>query len=214
MKNCMLLLIFLILPSFATAGTIAGHARVVDGDTLAIGDIRVRLDGIDAPETSQTCDGMPCGRHATDALRHMIGGTSVVCHGSTWDAYDRLIAECYAQDRSLNAAMVEQGHALAFRRYSTRFVQHEEQAQARNAGIWASSFTTPWDYRSQQWNKNATAAPENCPIKGNVSRSGVRIYHTPYSRQYDRTVISTAKGERWFCSEREALDAGWRAPLG
>ena len=50
--------------------------------------------------------------------------------------------------------------------------------------------------------------------KGNINRDGERIYHTPWGSQWhDRTRISAAKGEQWFCSEREALDAGWRAPL-
>ena len=55
---------------------------------------------------------------------------------------------------------------------------------------------------------------DGCPIKGNINRDGELIYHTPWGSQwYDRTRISTARGEQWFCSEREALDAGWRAPL-
>ena len=51
----------------------------------------------------------------------------------------------------------------------------------------------------------------DCRIKGNISKHG-RIYHVPGSRWYDETKIDTSKGERWFCSEQEAIDAGWRAP--
>jgi hypothetical protein len=63
--------------------------------------------------------------------------------------------------------------------------------------------------------KRGTKAPDpNCPIKGNINSKGERIYHTPWgSRNYDRTKINTAKGERWFCNEAEAVAAGWRAPL-
>ncbi len=53
----------------------------------------------------------------------------------------------------------------------------------------------------------------NCLIKGNINRHGERIYHVPGSRWYSRTIITPAKGERWFCSEREAIAAGWRPPL-
>ena len=58
-----------------------------------------------------------------------------------------------------------------------------------------------------------TPVPEYCRIKGNINmESGVRVYHTPDSPWYDRTEIDTNKGERWFCTEQEAADAGWRAP--
>jgi len=49
-----------------------------------------------------------------------------------------------------------------------------------------------------------------CIIKGNISDRGERIYHMPGGEFYDRTRISLAKGERWFCSEADARAAGWR----
>lgn len=55
-----------------------------------------------------------------------------------------------------------------------------------------------------------TIQKEGCIIKGNISSKGEKIYHTPGQRYYDRTEVSTAKGERWFCSEKEAIGAGWR----
>jgi len=49
-------------------------------------------------------------------------------------------------------------------------------------------------------------------IKGNISKpSGERIYHVPGSSSYDETRIDEADGERWFCTEQDALRAGWRA---
>jgi hypothetical protein len=53
-----------------------------------------------------------------------------------------------------------------------------------------------------------------CVIKGNISSSGERIYHVPGQRYYDKTVISWSKGERWFCTEQEAVAAGWRKSEG
>ena len=50
----------------------------------------------------------------------------------------------------------------------------------------------------------------DCRIKGDISRSGEPIYHVPGAQHYERTRISAAKGERWFCSESEARTAGWR----
>lgn len=57
---------------------------------------------------------------------------------------------------------------------------------------------------------SAPAYAETCNIKGNVSTRGERIYHVPGQDYYDETRISAAHGERWFCSEEEALAAGWR----
>ena len=53
-----------------------------------------------------------------------------------------------------------------------------------------------------------------CNIKGNISVStGRKLYHVPGQQDYERTVITTEKGERWFCSEQEAIDSGWtKAP--
>ena len=52
---------------------------------------------------------------------------------------------------------------------------------------------------------------QDCLIKGNISKSG-KIYHTPDSKFYKRVKIDTSKGERWFCTVEDAIDAGWRAP--
>jgi hypothetical protein len=49
-----------------------------------------------------------------------------------------------------------------------------------------------------------------CVIKGNISASGERIYHVPGNRYYDATMIDVGRGERWFCTEKEAVAAGWR----
>jgi hypothetical protein len=69
----------------------------------------------------------------------------------------------------------------------------------------------PWAWRQQQRDHAAGARPD-CRIKGNITRGGERIYHRPGDRHYAQTRISTSRGERWFCSEREAREAGWRAP--
>ena len=50
----------------------------------------------------------------------------------------------------------------------------------------------------------------DCDIKGNISSSGEKIYHVPGCASYDKTVISSEKGEKWFCSEEDAKESGWR----
>ena len=70
------------------------------------------------------------------------------------------------------------------------------------------------EYRADRWGRVVADAPDGCPIKGNISSSSERIYHTPWSPWYGRTKITESKGERWFCDEAEAQAAGWRAARG
>ena len=198
---------------------VAGPARIEDGDTLRIGAQAIRLHGIDAPEDGQDCeraDGSSynCGADAENALRRLTRG-GARCTGTRFDGYRRLIATCSSGGvEDLSAEMVRRGHALAYRRYSVDYVSEEAQAEAAERGVWQGSFTSPWAFREAAWTASDAAAPDpECPIKGNVASDGERIYHAPWSRSYKRTRIDEAKGERWFCSEAQALDAGWRAPL-
>ncbi len=204
---------------------ISGPARVIDGDTIDIRGRRIRLEGIDAPESAQTCPGRyaggilgnwSCGKAATAALIKLIGNRSVTCQSQETDKYDRLIATCFAGGRDVNAEMVRCGHAWAFVKYSRTYVALEAQAKAQKLGVWASLRTAEpaWNYRKHRWAKAKQVAPTGCAIKGNISRGGERIYHAPWSPWYDKVRISTAKGERWFCDEQEAIAAGWRSAVG
>jgi endonuclease YncB( thermonuclease family) len=129
-----------------------GTAHIVDGDTLHLNDTKIRLHGIDAPETRQECrrgNGTPyrCGGAATEALRALVGSQPVRCEGSTHDRYRRLIGVCYANGVNLNAEMVRQGWALAYRRYSEDYVSAEDEAHAAKRGMWAGEFDRPWELR-------------------------------------------------------------------
>ena len=120
---------------------------------------------------------------------------------------------CRANGKDINRAMVTAGWALAFRKFSSDYVSDETIAKTAERGIWSGSFIAPWDYRSAQWESAAQLLPNtDCPIKGNINRKGEKIYHAPWSRSYERTRVDETKGERWFCTESEALAAGWRAP--
>lgn len=205
----------------------AMQLRIIDGDTLELNGEKIRLDGIDAPESAQTCvsssgEAYPCGKEATAALKQLTLKHQISCVGVETDVYDRRIATCYADGRNINADMVREGQALAFRRYSERYVKDESDARAAKRGLWSGIFDAPWSYRkgsrkaeSYLTARLGTTSPSNsaghprCPIKGNISANG-RIYHLPGSRDYARTQINEARGERWFCSEIEAIVAGWR----
>ena len=133
---------------------VSGIPRVVDGDTIVIGKDRIRLHGIDAPEQRQTCSHhdleWACGEAATGALSEMVGDNSVTCRGNKRDRYDRLIAVCFVAGRNLNASMVRDGWAVAYRKYSTDYVVAERNAAAKLRGIWKGNFTRPWEWREKK----------------------------------------------------------------
>ena len=129
------------------AADISGHARVVDGDGLEIGGQRIRLHGVDAFETRQMCGAHACGRASADALRNLVGGRPVDCAEMDRDRYDRIVAICHVGGEDLGAAQVRQGHAVAYTRYSQRYVMEERAARRENAGAWAYGFTPPEAWR-------------------------------------------------------------------
>jgi endonuclease YncB( thermonuclease family) len=203
---------------------IVGRASVTDGDTVVIRDIRIRLHGIDAPESAQTCQDATgkdyrCGQAAALALSDRIGQSPISCEPRDTDRYGRTVAVCRKGGEDLNAWMVAQGHAIAYRRYSPDYVAAEANAKAAKRGVWAGTFQEPTDYRKAKRSGGEEPAPAavaagGCAIKGNISAKGDKIYHVPGTRDYERTRIKEADGERMFCSEDEAKAAGWRAPRG
>ncbi len=194
---------------------LSGLPHVIDGDSINIGDQRIRIHGIDAPEGRQTCvrDGVTwlCGQEAGQRMRALVRGSEVRCEGIDQDRYGRIVAKCFAGGRDVGEAMVFEGMALAYRQYSTDYVQAEAMAKAARRGLWSGQFVEPWDWRRGK--RLATASANDnaaCDIKGNISRSGERIYHVPGGAYYGRTKIDRSKGKRMFCSEAEAREAGWR----
>jgi endonuclease YncB( thermonuclease family) len=213
------LAVLLLLPEGGTAARtpLVGQARVIDGDTIEITGERVRLEGIDAPEVAQTCAARvggtwPCGRDAAQALERLVAGRSLACEDRGSDKYGRMLGVCFLGTRDVNAEMVRKGLAWAFVKYSRSYVHEEAQARAAALGIWQAEATPAWVYRAERWAGAEDAAPQGCAIKGNISANG-RIYHLPWSTWYRKVRVDERKGERWFCSEAEALAAGWRPAI-
>jgi endonuclease YncB( thermonuclease family) len=212
----------------ATAGEeaqgLTGRASVIDGDTIEINGRRIRFFGVDAPERDQTCqrDGKlwACGSESTAQLKGFIGAQPVTCRQMDTDRYGRAVARCTVAQRDVGTWLVASGWAVDFRRYSANeYDAQERTAKAAKIGLWASSFVMPWDWRAAPAPPQAGAttpvrlqsAPSgNCRIKGNINSKGDRIFHSPGQADYEHTVISESKGERWFCSAADATAAGWR----
>lgn len=208
-----------LLPASTTlaqaANALTGIPTVIDGDTIDIHGQRIRLHGIDAPESKQICVSggtkYRCGQKAALALSDRIGRGSVTCEAKDTDRYGRLVAVCFKGQEDLNGWLVSEGLAVAYRRYSQDYVSREVQARSMLAGLWSGEFIMPWDWRrgKRLAYEQVSANPGDCVIKGNINSKGARIYHVPGGRWYDQTKIDEAKGERLFCSEGEAKAFGW-----
>ena len=194
-----------------------GQIKVVDADTIIVNNEKIRLYGIDAPETKQYCyiekEAWPCGKQATEYLKNLlkdISPPSLYCEISSKDRYGRSIGVCYIEDKNINSNLVESGWALAYQQYSKDYINVEKLASKKKIGIWQGEFIEPWNWRKGMRIKQVKKI--RCQIKGNISSNGEKIYHVPNSKNYLKTKISTSKGERWFCSEKEAKANGWRKP--
>lgn len=123
---------------------ITGRASILDGDTIEVRGRRIRLHGIDAPESDQIChrNGRPwhCGRDATAALDRFIGGRTVACTELDVDRYGRSVARCLVNGQDVSAWLVRNGWAVAYRRFSEVYVGDEAEARAAGRGIWSSRF--------------------------------------------------------------------------
>jgi endonuclease YncB( thermonuclease family) len=131
---------------------INGTPLVLDGDSLDFDGLRVRLFGIDAFERDQTCrreDGSiySCGQLAREALVIAIGRNPVACTRRDIDRYNRMVAVCRTKEGDLAARLVLDGSALAYRQYSSDYVDEEEAAKRQRRGAWGGTFDAPWDFR-------------------------------------------------------------------
>lgn len=135
-----------------SGSAIVGTASVVDADTLDIHGQRMRLNGVDAPESGQKCkdaDGKlyRCGTVAANALDAWINRNPVTCEVTGKDRYGRSLGDCSVRGASVQEWLVSNGHALAYRSYSTTYVPAELKAKEARAGVWAGEFVEPWDWR-------------------------------------------------------------------
>ena len=193
---------------------VEGRATAVTGDTLRVGSTTVRLNGIEAPLRDQTCRGVggeisACGEAARQALARLLRSGRVACDVSaTTEGYTT--GDCHIDDRDVAAELVRGGFVFAATGFFAPYGGLERQARADKAGIWSGEAERPSDYRETRWQEAKRASPDGCPIKGSV-RGGRRLYLVPWARGYDQARVTPSRGERWFCSEAEAREAGFKS---
>ncbi len=188
---------------------------VVDGDTIKVrvggGTERVRVIGIDTPELK----GEECyARQAASRMQSLVQSRSVTLvrdpTQADRDRYDRLLRHVVLEDgRQAAQVLIAEGFGEEYTYdapYAGQAAYRAAEASARKAaqGIWSSGCRDPGPVVPPP-------STDDCLIKGNIASDGEKIYHVPGQRYYEVTKISESKGERWFCSESEARDAGWRA---
>ncbi len=136
--------------------------HVYDGDTIKVqldsGPIIVRLHSIDTPEHDQ-----PWGPEATAALANRVRGRQVSLDVVTQDSYERLVADVFVGEESINAWMVQQGNAWAYRHYldDSSFCTWEADARAAGRGLWgqpADTWRAPWQWRAAGRGESVTYA--------------------------------------------------------
>ena len=139
---------------FLTYSVHADKLTVTDGDTIRIGEERIRFSGIDAPELKQTClyqeIEFNCGEFSKDLLIEKIANQEVSCIRESKDQYGRTLAECFVGKESLSSYLVREGYAFAYRKYSDKFIADEEYSQSKGNGMWSMEFLFPWDFRKSQ----------------------------------------------------------------
>ncbi len=220
------------LPAGLTPATVT---RVVDGDTIEVeinGEtFKLRYIGINTPETVDPRRPVECfGHEASDYNKQLVQGKTVGLEKdvSETDQYGRLLRYVWLDPSTssrraemVNAILVREGYAQASTyppdvKYQELFSSLQAEAAANARGLWGAACaetpsSSPIVAASPGGGVCDYSGTSEPLIKGNISlSSGEKIYHVPGGYYYDDTVINEAAGERWFCTEAEAVAAGWR----
>ena len=158
-----IIILSLIFFSNTIAEEISGVAEIIDGDTVYINNDKFRLEGIDAPEMRQQCKkeslkissiigftfykDYNCGKISKEKLISKINGSEIKCIFTTKDKYKRYIATCFKGKTNQNQWMVRNGLAVAYRRYSKKYVPDEDFAKENKLGLWQGKFMNPEKWR-------------------------------------------------------------------
>jgi endonuclease YncB( thermonuclease family) len=197
----------------------AHGAVVFDGDSLDFAGRHLRLAGIDAPELGQICkeeDGTNshCGLTAAYELRKrlQLDPRPLRCWPQGTAEDGATLATCAAGEDDLALVLLESGYARALPEAQVDYRLAEEKAHGSRLGLWSGHAVAPWDWRAERARAKANTPADGCVIAGIISASGERLYFGPLDRDYAGKAVDSARGERWFCSDEAAREAGWRRP--
>lgn len=151
--------VFVVTPR---TSPLTGIAKVIDGDTIIVAGERVRLHGIDAPELDQTFwwrgRYIACGVMALAALETLTAGVNLRCRVVERDRHGRIVAKCFSPNGiDIGQRLVSAGWALAYRQYSTDYVDAENEARKARRGMWQGKFLKPWEWRNPPQPQRARA---------------------------------------------------------
>jgi micrococcal nuclease len=171
--------------------------NVIDGDTIVINKgVLVRLHGIDAPDI-ENCG----GQKAKQKLEELVMNKNVSIESISRIYQNRILSLVYINDTLVNEILLKQGHAeLTGSTISEieKLKKANQHARKKKIGIYRECIST------QPPNKE-------CNIKGNIdARDKTQIYHLPGCYSYNTTIVETFRGEKWFCSEKEAQKEGFK----
>ena len=169
---------------------------VPDGDSLQLKDgRRVRLLGIDAPER-----GRCMADEARTKLVELAQGRHVRLKNVVTDSYGRMLANVIVKGWPLARALLVAGLARNRSSMSNPYNQvlrdAEEIAKSERLGVWSDTC------------RGLVSENADCTIKGNT-RAGEKYYYLPDCRQYPQVLVDRAFGDSWFCTEEEAMKAGF-----
>ena len=149
MKKFLIIIVSLLCCNIS----LANNLKIVDGDTIVLNGEKIRFSGIDTPELKQTClhnnEIVDCGMSAKILLIKKIGNKTPECISEGKDVYNRTLAECFINGKSLSKFLVRSGYAFAYRKYSKKFIDDEDFAKANKNGMLEMKFKYPWDCRSR-----------------------------------------------------------------
>lgn len=132
---------------------VSGSVRVVNGDTLMMNGYYIRLYGIDAPESDQTCANRTgrsyhCGRVAATWLRDWLMDNPVECRIMQQDKSGNMVGTCSLGQYDIGAALVNAGWAVAYTKYTDIYMPYQQEAMKRRDGLWQGKFYMPADWRA------------------------------------------------------------------
>lgn len=176
--------------------------EVLDGDSFLIPPGQtIRLANLDAPEI-----GLCFGQEAKEKLEGLILGQYVEIEKVGRDSFGRTIGLVYLNGQLVNTIAAENGWAkyasggTEAKEVAELIKQRAKETKKKQLGVW-----------SEKCYQKVNPINPKCNIKGNIGKHDrVKIYHLPGCSEYERAVVELSFGEKWFCTEKEAIKAGYQ----